>query len=176
MTKGRKLSKDSLKIIKALFDFGLMAFSDFIDISYKYKMPWNYRGFFLKLYNLERRGYVVKKEKNNQSFFHLTPKGRLQVLKYLHLEKLKIKKWDRRWRVVIFDIPEDRKKLREYLRHYLLSSGFYPLQESVYLTSYPVSAELDRYLKKYNLRNFCHYLTVSEIDDEEQFKKFFNLK
>lgn len=176
MKPGRKLGKDSLKIMNALLDVGAMAFSDFIEIAWKYKMPWNYRGFFLKLYNLQRRGYIVKRKKNNNSFFHLTPKGKLRILKYLQLERLKIKKWDGRWRVIIFDLPESIKKWREYLRNELKGLGFYPLQESVYVTPYPVTGELDILLKEWNLRKYFRYLTVSEIDDEDELKEIFNLK
>lgn len=176
MKRGRKLTEESRRVLKMLLASGALSLSDFIAISLKQRMPWNHRSVFLKLYNLQRSGFVKKQAKNNKSFFHLTPKGKLQILKYLHLERLKIKKWDGRWRVAIFDLPETIKKWREYLRGELKNLGFYALQESVYITPYPVTGELDELLKEWNLRKYFRYLTVSEIDNENELKIVFGLK
>lgn len=138
-----------------------------------------YRPYYQQVHKLARSGYVkIKKDKGakNQSFFHLTPKGRLSILKYLHLEKLKIRKWDKHWRVIIFDIPEKLKKWREYVRNEFKNLGFHPLQESVYITPYPVTGELDELLKEWGLRKYFRYLTVTEIDDARELKKEFDLK
>jgi DNA-binding transcriptional regulator PaaX len=78
---------------------------------------------------------------------------------------------------LIFDIPENRKKLREYLRTRLKQNWeFYPLQKSVYLTPYPVPVELNKYLTEQNLEKYIRYLTVTEIDGEEELKAYFDLK
>jgi len=177
MKKGRKLNEESRRVLNFLLQKGAMSFQDFAEISFKDEMPWDYRSVFLKMHDLRRGGYVKKLEKNNQSFFHLTPKGKLQILKYLHLERIRGKKWDGRWRVAIFDLPESLKKWREYLRGELKNNlGFWPLQESVYITPYPVTAELDQLLKEWNLRRYFRYLTVLEIDKEAELKEVFGLK
>lgn len=176
MQKGRKLGEISINILTTLFQKGVEAVEDYID-------AWKYDEFvrlrvYKQLYNLERQGYVkIERRAQNQSFFHLTPKGRLQILKHLHLEKLGVKKWDGRWRIVVFDVPEDRRKWRERLRIMLVRSlGFYPLQESVYITPYPVPKELDEILEDKGLREHFRYLTVTEIDGEPQLKRQFGLK
>lgn len=175
MKAGRNLGKQSLNLLGKMLDTGSMVFSDFVDMGREYDKRI-YGNIYKTLYNLDRGGYVtVKKNKRNQSFFHLTPKGRLKVLKYLHLEKLRLKKWDKHWRVIIFDIPESLKKWREYLRNELRNLGFHPLQESVYITPYPVTGELDEKLEEWGMRKYFRYLTASEIDGESELKKTFNL-
>lgn len=159
-----------------LLDSKALTSREFLEIAWKDQMPWDYRSVFLKLRDLARGGYVIKRQKNNQSFFHLAPKGKLSILKYLQLERLKLKKWDKQWRVIIFDLPETLKKWREYLRRELKNLGFFPLQESVYITPYPVTGELDQLLKEWNLRKYFRYLTVSEIDEEDFLRKIFGLK
>ena len=130
MTKqGRKLNDDSRRVLQLLLDYKAMSYQDLAAINFKGEMPWDHRSVFLKMHDLQRRGYVKKQQTKNQSFFHLTPKGKLNILKYLRLEKLKIKKWDGHWRIAIFDVPEDRKKLRENFRHYLKYLGFQALQD-----------------------------------------------
>ena len=46
---------------------------------------------------------------------------------------------------------------------------------SVYITPYPVLDELDRLLKERKLRDYFRYITVTEIDGEEELKEKFNL-
>src|SRR3989338_124139 len=61
----------------------------------------------------------------------LTENGKQKALTY-DLEKIEIKKpkqWDKKWRVVLFDIPDNRKKSREILRFHLKNLGFYEFQE-----------------------------------------------
>ncbi|KKW28521.1 MAG: PaaX domain protein [Parcubacteria group bacterium GW2011_GWA2_52_8] len=86
------------------------------------------------------------------------------------------KKWDHRWRVIVFDIPENLKKWREYLRKELKDLGFLPLQESVYITPFPVTGELDELLKARNLRKYFRYLTVTEIDGIDDLQRQFKIK
>ncbi len=177
MKKGRKLNEKSRIVLNLLLEKGALSSREFTEINFKGEMPWDYRSVFLKMHDLERRGYVRQKEKNNQSFFHLTPKGRLGILKYARLEKLRPKKWDGHWRIVIFDMPESLKKWREYIRTELKSNlGFWPLQESVYITPYPVTGELDQLLREWNLRKYFRYLTVMEIDNERELRQVFSLK
>lgn len=176
MDRGRKLKRDSLQLMVELLRNGASALNDLADTSREYDKLL-YWGIAKRLYNLGRGGYVrAKKAKGNVSFFHLTPKGRLAVLKYLHLEKLKIKKWDRHWRIVIFDVPEFFKKKREYLRRELLNLGFAPLQKSVYVTPYPVVGTLDEVLRRRRLKKYFRFLTADEIDKEDDLKEIFGLK
>ncbi len=176
MKQGRKLGQTSLGILRKLLKDGGRALNDFIDTSQEYDKRI-YGAIYKSLYSLGRGGYIrQKRDDKNQSFFHLTPKGRLKIFKYLHLEKLKIRKWDGHWRVIIFDIPERLRKWREYMRLKLKELGFHPLQESVYITPYFVTGELDEILKEWGLRRFFRYLTLDEIDGEKELKKIFNLK
>ena len=177
MKKGRKLNEESHRVLQLLLDKGSMSINDLTAIHFSGRFPWDHRRVFLKLYSLRRSGYVKSRDKENQSFFHLTPKGKLQILKYVHLERLKGKKWDGHWRIVIFDLPESLKKWRDYLRNELKSNlGFWPLQESVYITPYPVMGELNELLKEWNLRKYFRYITVTEIDNEHELRQAFGLK
>lgn len=175
MKTGRNLSELSLKMLKSLLKATAWTIEGFIE-THKYD-EFVYNRVYKQLYNLERAGYIkIGTDTKNISFFHLTPKGKFRILKYLHLEKLHPKKWDHQWRVIIFDIPETLKKWREYLRQDLKRLGFVALQESVYITPYPVTEELDEILKEWNLRKYFRYLTVGEIDGEKELKNQFNIK
>ena len=172
--RGRKLGTEAYKLLGALIKAGVQTVADLIEVS-KYDKFVSEK-VYKKLWHLEKQGYVEKtKTQGNRSFFNIAPRGRLSFLKYLHLEKLKTARWDGNWRVIIFDIPEKLKKWREFLRSELKDLGFVSLQESVYLTPYAVTKDLDRFLNEWRLRKYVRYLTVSEIDDAVEFKEKFDL-
>src|SRR3990167_9161260 len=71
----------------------------------------------------------------------LTPKGqdRFHLLQARESAMTRPRRWDKRWRVLIFDIPEYRKGLRDKIRHTLDGIGFVRLQDSVWI--YPYDCE-----------------------------------
>src|SRR3989344_7174587 len=68
----------------------------------------------------------------------LTPKGKLYLQTEIGHTRVP-SRWDGKWRVVIFDIPEARRTLRNRLRDMLLQIGFVQLQKSVWV--YPFDCE-----------------------------------
>src|SRR3989338_443221 len=79
--------------------------------------------------------------KHKRGQLALTENGEL-ALRKLQLKLFGINKpirWDSRWRVLIFDIPERDRKLREVIRRTLSSNGFLRLQNSVWI--YPYDCE-----------------------------------
>lgn len=103
-------------------------------------------------YNLAYRarnaaGRIVAKgqaswiERDGKKYLRLTEAGR----KALAFEQAKVtlknqkKKWDGRWRMVVFDIPERRRRIRIRLRAFMCEVGFVRLQDSVWV--YPYDCE-----------------------------------
>ncbi len=103
------------------------------------------------LERLERQKLIETKTTKDGQIVKITDAGRRRILKY-SLEQLEIKKpksWDRKWRLVSYDIPADLRSRRDVLRAYLEAWGFYPLQESVYLHAYPCEKEIE-FLRAYS--------------------------
>ena len=55
----------------------------------------------------------------------------------------KPKKWDRKWRIILFDIPEKIRKARDVFRYHLNQLGFYEFQKSVFVHPYNCKDEID---------------------------------
>ncbi|MBI2610986.1 CRISPR-associated endonuclease Cas2 [Candidatus Kaiserbacteria bacterium] len=84
---------------------------------------------------MKRKGWVRFEEIGSKRYPRLTALGRKQVGQ-ISLGTLSIRKplrWDRRWRIVIFDIEERRKNDRAKIRHLLQQLGFLRLQNSVWV-------------------------------------------
>ncbi|MDO8492626.1 MAG: CRISPR-associated endonuclease Cas2 [bacterium] len=107
----------------------------------------------------------------------LSPKGQhlLALLGDGNLKHKKQKTWDQKWRMVIFDIPEKRKRSREQLRLLLNQIGFLRLQDSVWVYPYETS-EMITLLKIDNfLRQEVLYLVVEQIENDQIIRGYFNL-
>lgn len=87
------------------------------------------------IYRLGKRGYIKKYKSENRLVLELTDAGRDWVLKHGRDES----KWDGVWRIVVFDIPETHKKVREMLRRRLKEWGFIAWQKSVWATKKPLT-------------------------------------
>jgi DNA-binding transcriptional regulator PaaX len=107
----------------------------------------------------------------------ITQKGKEKALKY-NIDKIKIpkmEKWDKKWRVVLFDIPENKKKARDALRWSLKKARFYEFQKSVFVHPYSCKNELDYLIEYFNIRPYVRMMLVEKIDNELHLKSHFSL-
>lgn len=102
---------------------------------------WAYRrGFVRQLDRLEKQQWLERHPGPKGERLHrLTAAGRLQALGGRDPESHWKRRWDRYWRLVLFDVPESRSSTRNTLRRYLRARGFGYLQNSVWITPHPVS-------------------------------------
>lgn len=126
-----------------------------------------YRRLWKAFYAMKQKGLFEYKgeDKNGYQTYQLTEKGVRDVRKFT-LETLAIKrmaKWDRKWRLVIFDIPEKYKKARGALRDKLKEMNFYPLQKSSWVHPFPCEAEITFLKDVFNMHPFVEILTVENL-------------
>ena len=109
----------------------------------------------------------------------LTENGKKAARRYdiseraLHISKKR--KWDGKWRVVVFDIPEKKKIFRDIIRDHLKAIGFKRLQNSVFIFPHPCEPEILALVDVYGAASFVRVMTVSDIDNADQLKKAFSL-
>ncbi len=107
----------------------------------------------------------------------LTDKGKKRILKY-DIDKIEIKKpalWDKLWRLVVFDVPEDNNLGRKALVAKLKELGFYPMQKSVYIYPYECKDEIDFITEIFELAPYVRFLRVKDVDIELDLKDRFYL-
>jgi hypothetical protein len=94
------------------------------------------------LRRLEKKGLVTCEKTRAGWAARLSPRGKKAAQKMEATEVIRIKKpdrWDGRWRIIIFDIWEHRRGMRDKLRRMLQKAGFYKLQGSIWI--YPYDCE-----------------------------------
>lgn len=132
------------------------------------------------LEKLESNEIIDLDEKDGKIFVRLKDKNNLTVIKYstkaLLDFKKKEKKWNKKWFLVFFDVPEIQKNKRNYLRRFLVYIGFHQYQKSIYIFPYECEKEIFLIKKIVEGAKYMRYIVAEKIEDEKTVKSFFKLK
>ncbi|HET7673024.1 MAG TPA: hypothetical protein VFK11_00735 [Candidatus Saccharimonadales bacterium] len=107
----------------------------------------------------------------------LTEKGRERALK-VEIEDVfmtRPDKWDGKWRIVLYDVPEKYKKGRDALTRKLKYFSFYQLQKSVWVFPFECRKEIETITATYEIDKYVTYLETNYIDKQEILKEKFDL-
>lgn len=135
---------------------------------------WKIKQSFVRL---EKNGLVKRRTTNGEDYYSLTMLGNKRARKY-QLDSMKIeaqKKWDGLWRLVMFDIPEDKKMARRGINLVLKKLGCVQYQKSVFITPYPCTKEIDFVGECFDARKYIRVITARDVEGVEQIKKVFKL-
>lgn len=108
----------------------------------------------------------------------LTERGKQMALRLEAMEQLrgaKPKKWDFKWRIIMFDIWERRRGVRDELRRTLEEVGFIKIQNSVWAYPYPCEELLVFLRIDLRLGRSILYLVADEVEHDKLLRKHFNL-
>ena len=98
-----------------------------------------YRRITQGINRLEQSGLVTVSGEYGRHSVEITEKGR-KVMEHIEFEHHEIPEpafWDGKWRVIVFDINERRRRVRDQLRRLLQGAGFIRIQDSVWVYPYP---------------------------------------
>lgn len=122
---------------------------------------------------LVKKGFLSEKDGK----LRLTPRGlsTLAILEAQYSTK-RPSRWDGRWRVLAFDVPEYRKGIRDKIRRTLVHIGFVRLQDSVW--AYPYDCEDLIVLLKADLKigKDVLYMIVDEIEGDGRLRREFGFE
>lgn len=181
----KRTSPITKDILKMLLKLGILAFSmttpfpaiALLVLCFNEKYPRE--KFSTYFCNLKKNKFITVKKGKNKMYISLTKKGRKEVA-WINIADLAIMRplrWDGKWRIVMFDIPENLRRIRNLLRLKLKQFGFYQLQESVWIFPYDCLKEIDQLRSFFNLTpRRLILLTTKDLFNEDYFKRIFNLK
>jgi DNA-binding transcriptional regulator PaaX len=135
------------------------------------------RSFNRTLKRLEGSKLITVKSKDGQITVALEIIGKQHALEY-ELDSMVIatpKKWDQKWRIVVFDIPDKKKTARKALKTKLDQWGFIQFQESVYIYPYPCEKEVRYLCSVYGLSNYIKFILAEQIDGQDNLQHIYKL-
>ena len=128
-----------------------------------------------RLYESKLISYTENKD--DSVSLTINREGRAKALRY-KVDEMKIvvpEKWDKKWRIIIFDVPEKQKRLRDTLRIKLKQLGLLELQKSVFVHPYGCKDEIDFVVELYDATRYVRFIEAVNIDNELHLKKRFKL-
>jgi CRISPR/Cas system-associated endoribonuclease Cas2 len=129
-------------------------------------------------YYLKRKGLLEVEYRGPQMYITLTEKGVKRAGKY-KINDLEIKKpevWDKKWRVLIFDISDKHKIKREALRGKLKQLRLFQLQKSVWVCPYEFQDVVKILREFFGLTDDeMKIIVASEIENDQKMRSFFTL-
>ncbi len=130
------------------------------------------------LRKLIENGFISWVKKDGRSFITLTPKGKeeLKKIEFNDYQFKKPKKWDGKWRVLIFDIKEERKMIRDKVRNTLVRVGFMRLQDSVWVYPYDCEDFVNLMKADFKVGWDLLYLIVDSLEGDKRLKSYFEIK
>lgn len=178
MDKKKKVWGVTKTVLAVLAETGKMTIKAFFAHPYSHLFcnHGTKKNFYVSVSQLKNRGYLTK----ISAIFRLTKKGEKEAF-FAHLDaravlyKPKKQKWDGYWRMIIFDVPEKKRKYRDYLRQMLKTLGFKELQKSIWVIPYPIPDFLKELLWEERIKHFTRFITIKEMDYEQDLKKTFVL-
>ena len=141
--------------------------------------------FYTALARLKRRRRIIRTQ---DRCYELTSLGEYAALKaYVRTELVGVERrepkaprpeprpWDGRWRVILFDIPESKRPIRDYVRGVLKRLDCYQLQRSMWIYPFKLPPFVMKLFADPQFRAYTRVLTTSDIDYDEDLRRRFHL-
>ena len=157
-------SKYSNKILKILGDkpaIPLESFKDESDSRASYAITRSIK-------NLIDSGCAEMFNSSSRKFVRITKEGKskLNALRLEGEDALVPTSWDGLWRIILLDLPENRKSERESLRYLLKKAGFVCLKNSAWISPFPFEHLFMNIKKDLGLTTEMMIIVTEFIDDE----------
>ncbi len=129
----------------------------------------------------KRQGYLEDvMEANGTLYYELTERGQQRLARYrisaegeLLQRRTETPTWDGRWRLVIFDIPEKKRRLRDAIRDALRGGNFLMLQQSVFIYPFRCASFVHGIVDYYGLHEHVQLLIADIVENEARVMEHF---
>lgn len=125
--------------------------------------------------NLASDGLIECFQSDYQPYFRLSDEGKKRFNSNALDDDTTLvsNNWDGFWRIIILDLPEERKNEREALRYLLKKAGFICLKNSVWISMYPYENLFTNIKKDLKLSSEMMIIVTNTIDEATE-KEFFS--
>lgn len=119
---------------------------------------------------MNKQGWIQSERQENNSFYSLTERGKVRMEEASRrIYKEPVPSWDGKWWLLLYNIPETKRHLRDALREELVWSGFGPLSNSCWITPNNLEKEITVLGKKYDVEEYVTYFHAEYKGMQENF-------
>lgn len=158
--------------------FGRKLFSNINKILKSYDKKKRRQKFYRSLCYLQAKKFISLKELNNGKFeIKITSAGQgfIGIADLNNFQIEKPKKWDGKYRLIIFDIPRSKHQARIAFLRKLKEAGFLMIQKSVWVHPYDCINEIIFLRRILEIESYVKIVLVDAIEGDYKIRKHFNL-
>lgn len=133
-------------------------------------------------YYLKKKNLIIGEiigEANDQLHIRLTAEGRKEAAKY-RINDLKIncsKQWDKKWRVIIFNLSEKEKSKKQAFLKKIKELGLHALQKNVWIIPFPCGKEIKALREFFDLDvKDLRIIETKDLEEDKILKNIFKLR
>ena len=180
-----KFNHISISIAKAILivlrETGSITIDSFFHNSHARKFgfgygPKYYNNYHRTIHRLRENGFIKKED----DIYKLTSSGEKEAFfSFLktaeYAPQNNTRKWDKKWRIIFFDVPEKKRRYRDELRSMLKIIGFKEFQKSIWIYPHKVPVFLKEVLFEEGIKQYTRLITTDCIEYDKDLRKMFNL-
>lgn len=128
-------------------------------------------------YSLKKKGLIEWVSENGRVRMRITPRGKktLEKVTYTGKPLPTPRRWDGKWRLVIFDIRESRRGTRNKVRAIVKGFGFVRLQHSIWAYPYDCEEIITLLKQDLSLGRELLYIIADAIEYDTPLRRHFKL-
>ncbi|KAA0550079.1 phenylacetic acid degradation operon negative regulatory protein PaaX [Bacillus sp. BGMRC 2118] len=105
-----------------------------------------------------KQGWVESEKQGNKSYYYLSDRGSVRMEEAAdRIFKLKPEKWDGKWRILMYTIPEEIRNIRDELRKELVWSGFGTFSNSCWVSPNNLEKQVNDLINKYEIAEYVDF-------------------
>lgn len=115
-----------------------------------------------------RQGWLEARRLGNRSYYSLTQKGRRhldEAAERIYREEMG--RWNGKWCIINYSIPEEQRELRDELRKEITYLGFGMLSNSTWISPNPLQERIKELVDHYGIKNYVDLFTAEYIGSPE---------
>lgn len=107
---------------------------------------------------MSKQGWIESRKEGNRSYYSMTERGNRRLEEAAkRIYKLQEEDWDQQWRILVYNIPEDNRNVRDALRQELIWSGFGMLANSCWVTPLRLEEQVKDMFERYQVAQYVNF-------------------
>ncbi len=179
--KRGELAKNILRLVAAGLEVGAttaaapntLQLIDYLDPKGRYQRNRIWK----TIKYLESKNRIELTEDKGHTYVTLTELGKVHFDEE-SIQEMQIanpRRWDKKWRLILFDLPSKHEKVRQSFRRKLEDFGLIMYQRSVFIYPHECREEVQAVAEWYGVQHCVRYIVATEINDIRFFAKRFDL-
>lgn len=120
---------------------------------------------------MNKQGWVQSEKISNKSYYSLTERGQKRIDEAAkRIFKLMPETWDGKWRILMYNIPEEIRNVRDELRKELVWSGFGTLSNSCWISANNLEKQVFDLIEKYEISDYVDFFVSKYAGPQENIR------